>query len=154
MPDFIAVTTDEEYAIAASLFNEYANWLGIDLSFQKFDEELQSLKLMYGPDKGIIIICKQDSDYMACIAVRPIDAETAEFKRMYVKSAFREMGIGQVLLEKAIEFAKLSGYQTIKLDTLNTMTPAMNLYKKNGFYEIPAYYFNPEKTAVYFEKKI
>jgi hypothetical protein len=34
------------------------------------------------------------------------------------------------------------------------MQPAMNLYKENGFKEIPAYYYNPEPTAVYFEKSL
>jgi hypothetical protein len=34
------------------------------------------------------------------------------------------------------------------------MLPAMNLYIKNGFKEIPAYYYNPEPTAVYFEKTL
>jgi ribosomal protein S18 acetylase RimI-like enzyme len=34
------------------------------------------------------------------------------------------------------------------------MTPAMNLYRKQGFVEIDAYYYNPNDTAVYFELKI
>jgi putative acetyltransferase len=59
-----------------------------------------------------------------------------------------------MLLEKSIALAKTCKYNFIRLDTLNHMTPAINLYKKYGFYEIAAYYHNPVATAVYFEKKL
>ena len=73
---------------------------------------------------------------------------------MYVRPELQHKGIGTLLLQSALRFAKEAGYKKIQLDTLNTMLPAINLYKKNGFYEIPAYYFNPEPTAVYFEKTL
>ena len=154
MPEYITVKNDDDYKIAALLFNEYANWLKIDLSFQKFDDELLSLKSMYGPSKGTIILCKSENEFIACVAVRPIDENIAELKRMYVRPSFQGIGIGEKLLELSLSFAKEAGYKKARLDTLNTMTPAMNLYIKNGFYKIPAYYYNPEPTAVYFEKEL
>ena len=154
MFDFIHVQFEEEYAHAAILFKEYADWLHIDLSFQHFDEELTALKRMYAAPQGTIILCKKEKMHIACVAVRPINAEIAELKRMYVKSDYQHNGIGQTLLKKSIKFAKEAGYQKIRLDTLNTMIPAMNLYEKNGFNKIPAYYNNPEPTAVYFEKQL
>jgi ribosomal protein S18 acetylase RimI-like enzyme len=57
-------------------------------------------------------------------------------------------------LNEAILIAKKYGYKKIRLDTLSNMTAAIVLYKQNGFYEIPAYYYNPESTAVYFEKNL
>ena len=148
----IHVHTDAEYEAAISLFRQYAAWLNIDLSFQHFEEELVSLKEMYGPPVGGIILCKKGSAYAGCIAIRKIDAETAELKRMYVRPEFQQLGIGNALLQDALALAKKYHYKKIRLDTLSNMTPAINLYKRNGFYEIPAYYFNPEKTAVFFEK--
>src|ERR1700712_3950461 len=107
---------------------------------------------MYAAPFGGIILCKQKSGYAGCIAVRKIDSDIAELKRMYVKPEFQQLGIGNALLQDALTLAKKYHYKKIRLDTLSNMSPAINLYKKNGFYEIPAYYFNPEKTAVYFEK--
>ncbi len=153
MHDYIIAGTDKEYANAAELFKEYAAWLNIDLSFQHFDEELLEIKTMYAPPEGGIILCKKNNDFIACVAIRKINNETAELKRMFVKPAYQGQGIGKILLNKAIELAKAAGYSCIKLDTLDYMTPAINLYKQYGFYEIPAYYHNPNTTAVYFELK-
>jgi len=152
MINYIHVKSDFEYLQASSLFEEYSRWLNIDLSFQKFEEELISLKMMYGGKKGTIILAFENSIYIACVAVRPITDVIGELKRMYVKLEFQKKGIGQELLNQSILFAKQAGYEKIRLDTLEHMTPAMNLYIKNGFYKIEAYYFNPISNAVYFEK--
>jgi ribosomal protein S18 acetylase RimI-like enzyme len=154
MFDYIFVSSDEEYQEAQRLFNEYAQWLNIDLSFQKFEQELLSMRTMYAQPKGCILLCKQANTFIACIAVRFQSTDIAEFKRMYVQQAFQQKGIGSELLTRALEFSKTAGYKKVRLDTLDTMLPAMNLYEKNGFYTIPAYYFNPEPTAVYFEKEL
>jgi len=154
MPEYLFVSTEEEYAAAASLFVEYSEWLGIDLSFQNFSDELKEMKLMYGPPYGCIILCKEASAYIACVAVRSKGNNVSELKRMYVKPSHQHKGIGTTLLNMSIAFAKKCGYEKIRLDTLNTMTPAMNLYLKSGFRTIPAYYHNPEPTAVYFEKSL
>jgi ribosomal protein S18 acetylase RimI-like enzyme len=154
MVDYILVNTEQHYNVDAALFKEYAYQLNIDLGFQRFEEELQELKEMYNPKNGGIILCKNKGEYIACVAIRKTDTQTAELKRMFVKPAYQRQGIGKILLGKAVEMAKSCGYTCIRLDTLNYMAPAINLYKQNGFYETEAYYFNPNKTAVYFEKKI
>lgn len=154
MFDYITVETEQEYQEARILFQEYAQWLNIDLSFQSFEAELSSLKKMYSAPLGTIILCRKNNEYIASVALRPNDTNIAELKRMYVKPEYQKMKIGQTLLNLSIEFARSAGYKTIRLDTLENMTPAMRLYEKNGFNKISAYYYNPEKNAVYFEKNI
>lgn len=154
MFEYITVSSEEEYLQAGILFREYSDWLKIDLTFQNFEVELKELKKMYEPPKGTIILCKQGENYIACVAVRPNLDLIAELKRMYVKPAFQKKGIGQILLNGSLQFAIEAGYKKIRLDTLNTMNPAMSLYEKNGFYQTEAYYFNPEKSAVYYEREL
>jgi len=67
MPEYNLVQTDEEYKAAALLFKEYAAWLGIDLGFQHFEEELENLKTMYNAADGGIILCKVADSYIACV---------------------------------------------------------------------------------------
>jgi len=153
MINYLNANTDEEYKNAALLFKEYARWLNIDLSFQHFDDELIKIKTMYGLPEGGIILCKYGDEFIGCVGIRKIDSNTAELKRMFIKQAWQKQGIGKALLDKAIELAKTLNYTVIRLDTLNYMTAAIKLYKKRGFYEIAAYYHNPNKTAVYFEIK-
>jgi putative acetyltransferase len=153
MTEYIIANTDEEYKYATMLFKEYAAWLNIDLGFQHFDAELMRIKTMYGLPQGGIILCKAGDEFIGCVGIRKIDSDTAELKRMFIKPAFQKQGIGKVLLQKAVELAKTLDYTAIRLDTLNYMTSAIKLYKQYGFYEIPAYYNNPNETAVYFEIK-
>jgi len=71
---------------------------------------------------------------------------------MYIKPDFRRKGVGQEIMNILCTRAKLNGYRLIRLDTLDTMIPAIKLYSKNGFYNIEAYCFNPNKGVVYMEK--
>ena len=150
----IQISTHEQYSAACQLFQEYANWLGIDLCFQGFEEELKDLEAMYSAPVGGIILCEIEAHYVGCVGIRRIDDQRAELKRMYVQPHQQQKGIGTALLENALELARECGYQKVQLDTLSTMTAAMNLYLKNGFKKIPAYYQNPIVTAVYFEKTL
>ena len=154
MFSYILAETNSDYAAAANLFKEYAVWLNIDLSFQHFDEELLELEEMYALPRGGIILCKHENEFVACVGIRRFNEKTAEMKRMYVKPAFQRKGISDELVKRSIQLAKRCNYKVMKLDTLNNMTPAINLYKKHGFVESIAYYHNPNETVVYFEKTL
>jgi len=154
MFDYITAKDESDYTAAAELFKEYARWLNIDLSFQHFDEELLSLRSMYSLPAGGIILCKEQEEFVGCVGIRRIDEQNAEMKRMYVMPAFQRKGIASELLRQSVSLARDCGYRFLKLDTLNTMTAAMNLYTSNGFEEVPAYYYNPNETVVYFQKTL
>lgn len=151
MITIVPVCTSYQYAAAARLFTQYAQHIGVDLAFQNFAAELLQLQNMYSPPTGIILLAKYKGKFIGCIALRKKETNIAELKRMYVLPSHKNKGVGQALLEASILKATQLGYQKIWLDTLATMLPAMHLYTKNGFYEIPAYYFNPNKNALFYE---
>ncbi len=154
MPEFIIATSNQEYAGARQLFEEYLQWLNLDLNFQNVVEELSQLSNMYAFPKGGIILCTSAKEFVGCAGIRKLDENTAEMKRLFVKEAWQRKGIATQLLKEAEKLAAKCGYDAIRLDTLQTMEPAMNLYLNNGYIITPAYYNNPIKTAVYFYKKI
>ena len=154
MEQYLVAGSTIDYKAAASLFEEYAEWLGIDLGFQHFEEELQSLEKMYAPPVGGIILCKSGDEFIGCVGIRKHTDTIAELKRMYVQPMHQHKGIGKILLERSITLAREFHYELLRLDTMRNMLPAINLYKKNGFYEIDPYYHNPNAAAVYFEKKL
>ena len=132
------------------LFREYVHELGVDLNFQDFEQELSTLPGKYAEPKGRLYLAYDHTEAIACIALRPFDEHVGEVKRLYVKPSHRRQDISKILAENIIEEARKIGYQRLVLDTLNTMIPAMNLYKSLGFMEIEAYYPNPLEGATYF----
>jgi ribosomal protein S18 acetylase RimI-like enzyme len=65
---------------------------------------------------------------------------------MYVREAYRGLGIAQRLLEQAESFAKAAGYRRIFLDTTDEMRAAAGLYERNGYRRCPRYNQNPQAT--------
>jgi GNAT superfamily N-acetyltransferase len=146
----------QDIAEAAVLFREYADWLGIDLSFQGFEAELASLPGKYAPPSGELMLAwSTTGETLGCVAMRPLEGTmVCEMKRLYVRPAARGLGIGVALVEAIIGCAQELGYAEMKLDTLAGMQEAFALYKRFGFREIPAYYRNPVPGTVYLGKRL
>lgn len=134
---------------ARRLFEEYSRWIGVDLSFQNFAEELQNLPGDYAPPTGILLLARSGGAMAGCIAVRKIDGSTCEMKRLFVRDACRGKGTGVALANAAVQWAREMGYARMLLDTLPSMGSAHRLYERMGFKEIEAYRFNPVKGARY-----
>jgi GNAT superfamily N-acetyltransferase len=144
--------TDDDFGQARILFKEYADALGVDLSFQDFEKELENMDVQYNKPDGILLLVYLNENPVACVAVRRSDVETAELKRMYVKSVYRGQGIGVELLKRSLSLTKDLGYKRIRLDTLENMVKAQELYKSFGFYSIQPYRYNPIPGTIYMEK--
>lgn len=87
------------------------------------------------------------AEVAGCCALRPLDTadapNAAEMKRLYVRPAFRGLGLGRQLAEAILDAARTSGYGCVLLDTLSDMESARALYEDLGFEEVPPYYHNP-----------
>ncbi len=146
----IIEATDKDMPGVAKLFREYQQWLGIDLCFQGFEEELLTLPGGYAPPKGVILVAIEDGELVGCVGIRPRMKDEAELKRLYVQPDHRGRSIGKRLFHTAMSKAKEIGYASIVLDTLPTMQTARLLYVAYGFKKIPAYYRNPEDGVEYY----
>jgi len=149
---FKTAHTENEFEQARILFKEYADALGVDLSFQDFEKELETMHVQYNKPDGGLLLGYANEKPVACVAVRRSDGETAELKRMYVKSGYRGHRIGVELLKRSLSMAKELGYKKVRLDTLEYMVKAQELYKSFGFYIIPPYRFNPIRGTIFMEK--
>ncbi len=136
---------------AAALFREYQTAIGVDLCFQGFAEELAGLPGAYAPPRGALLIAHVGSDAAGCVALRPLETGIAEMKRLYVRDAFRGTGLGRRLVESIVAAARTAGYERMRLDTLDTMTGAIALYRSLGFVEIAPYRPNPLPGPKFFE---
>jgi ribosomal protein S18 acetylase RimI-like enzyme len=140
-----------DYADAAQVIRAYAASLPFALDFQGFDREIADLRAEYGPPSGELLIARRSEEAVGCVGVRPLEDDVCEMKRLYVLPEARGLGLGRILAVRIIDAARQLGYRRMRLDTIETMEPAMALYRSLGFVEIPAYYDNPVPGARYFE---
>jgi ribosomal protein S18 acetylase RimI-like enzyme len=157
-----------------SLFTAYHTSLPIDISYQNYQDEYTQLPYKYdiskrgalflaekqhsspppSPPSGTTTLPNAKATVLGCVALRMIDGNTCELKRLYVRSDARGLGVGNSLVKAVIEEAQRLQYRRILLDTLPTMKSALALYYKFGFEQIPKYYETPIEETVFLEKKL
>jgi GNAT superfamily N-acetyltransferase len=141
--------------LARALFVEYARWLEVDLCFQGFAEELRTLPGAYAAPRGRLLLAGHEADAFACIALRPLaDPAVGEVKRLYVQPARRTEGWGKRLVAELLSAARATGYDELRLDTLEWMRAARALYEQAGFAICPPYYDNPLPGVVYMSLRL
>lgn len=128
-----------DVAIARELLREYAQAIGTDLSYQDFETELAALPSPYVPPHGALFIAYVDDAVAGCVALRPLADGVGEMKRLYVRDAYRSVGLGRRLVDAVIAAARAAGHRELRLDTLADMTAAQALYRRLGFLEREPY---------------
>lgn len=153
MTELLVPETGRDWSDIRELLLEYAGALGVDLCFQEFDRELAQLPGAYAAPSGTMRLARVDGTPAGCCALRALDAvdyaNACEMKRLYVRPQFRGLGLGRRLAEEILEAARLAGYASVFLDTLDEMETARAMYQDLGFVEIPPYYYNPVAGSHY-----
>ncbi|AQQ06206.1 GNAT family N-acetyltransferase [Roseibium algicola] len=152
----VPVSTENDLAPIRHLFRAYVDWLGIDLSYQGFEEELAGLPGKYAPPSGALFLAKdEEGSVLGCVGLRAFGKDGAcEMKRLYVLPDGRGKGVGGALVEAVIAAAVAAGYREMLLDTLPSMTGAIKLYEAAGFEQVGAYYDTPILETVFFKKQL
>jgi len=151
--DLLVADSPEDLAAIRALFLDYRAYLGIDLQFQGFDQELHTLPGDYAEPAGALLLARVDGLPAGCCAFRPLASSdhlnACEMKRLFVRPPFRGLGLGRLLVEQVMARAGLASYSTLLLDTLRDMEAARALYQELGFVEVAPYYHNPLPGAHY-----
>ncbi len=130
-----------DLAVVAALFRRYAAALPVDLGYQDFEAELAGLPGKYAAPEGEILLARNaGAAPLGCVALRPLDAQACEMKRLYLAPEARGLGLGRTLTLAVVEAARERGYRQLRLDTLPTMDAAIGLYERLGFRRTPPYY--------------
>lgn len=150
--EFIQAESPSEISEARELFIEYSEWLGLDLCFQNFAQELAELPGRYASPDGRLLLAISGGQVAGCVALRKIGDGVCEMKRLYVRREFRGLGIGRAMAVHLIEEARALNYSQMRLDTLPAqMGEAIKMYRSLGFREIEPYYHNPVEGALFLE---
>lgn len=156
--ELLTETDPRQWDTVRVIFREYAVGLGVDLCFQGFETELATLPGDYAAPRGALLLASVDGRLAGCCGLRPMDTadypNAAEMKRLYVRKAFRGIGLGRQLAQAALDCARQAGYTSVLLDTLDDMEAARALYEDLGFAEIPPYYHNPIPGSHYLKADV
>ena len=149
-----------DIAAARTLMKEYADFLGEDLTFQGFREELAGLPGKYARPSGALFLARVPAPNgsgpqpAGCVALRKLSPGICEMKRLFVRPQCRGLGVGRLLAQRVIEEAVALGYKAMRLDTLERLQSAVALYRSLGFEQIPPYCENPIPGVMFWEKRL
>ena len=141
------------------------NEFNFKLEFGTLDSDILAIEEIYNKSDGGCFwvaeslddnnIEQQQQKIVGTTAVRNLKQfeSTCELKRMYVLNEFRRLGLGQKLLDIAIDFARSVGYSRMVLDSSKVLCAARALYLKKGFVDIPKYNDN-YRADVFMERKL
>jgi GNAT superfamily N-acetyltransferase len=118
---------------------------------ESLNAELRGLYPEAGPDhfrldpeevadgRGAFLVAYRARTPVGCGALRLLDAETAELKRMYVAPVVRGTGLGRLLVTALEAEGRALGARRLVLETGVRQLAALALYRATGFSPIPVY---------------
>jgi ribosomal protein S18 acetylase RimI-like enzyme len=138
------------------LFRAYAASLDVDLAYQDFEAELQSMPGKYAPPAGALLLAHDAAGSpVGCVGLRPMETPgCCEMKRLYVAPEGRGHGLGEELAKAVMHIATQAGYREIRLDTLPSMPGAVALYRKLGFEPMAPYYDTPVAGTIFLRRTL
>lgn len=106
-------------------------------------------------ERGIYLVGYVNGKPVACGALRPLDENAVEVRRMFVTASARRRGIAQAILAELEKHAAASGFKVMRLETGNRQLSAIALYERQGFRRIPAFgQYVGDPVSVCFEKRV
>ncbi len=137
--DFIALVA----ALDADLSERDGEEHGFYHQFNSIDQ-LKYVVVLYANDKPL-----------GCGAIKTIDTETVEVKRMYVVPNARGKGIATKILKALEHWAAILGFKSCILETGKRQPEAIALYEKNGYAKIANYgQYQGVKNSICFQKNV
>jgi GNAT superfamily N-acetyltransferase len=143
MARIAAATTMAEHELARELWREYARVIDDPAWFPSFERDLAEIATTYGPPGGAFLLAWEGTELAGCGALRRLDGEAAELRRVYVRPPFRGKGIARTVSMALMGEARRLGYALVRLDIPPRMSEAKRLYESLGFKPIPPYAGQP-----------
>src|SRR2546422_5822161 len=118
MANIVHATQATQVAAVRALFAEYARAVDAPCCFVGLERELAALPGEYAPPAGRVFLALHASGSAGCVALRPLDADAAGMKRLYVRAAYPGQSLGPALAPAAIAAARGNGRRPGVLHTL------------------------------------
>jgi len=112
-------------------FHDHADSFVRDFIHRRLSD-VDSAETSYG-DRALFLCAVIEDEIVGTGAIKPLGDRECEMVRMFVASAHRNRGIGRAVADELIGFARMSGYERIRLSSNNALTASHRLYERLGF---------------------
>jgi len=114
--------------------------------------DLDNLRSHYFDNNGTFLVLIDEGRVVGSGAIRRLNNDICELKRMWFLKAYRGRGLGTKMAQMLLDFATKKGYKKVRLDTTDEQkqAQAIQLYQRLGFYFIERY--NDSSCTVFMEK--
>jgi putative acetyltransferase len=99
------------------------------------DSDLDHIEELYNRNDGFFGVVTFQERIIGTFGIFKLNKTHCELRKMYLLPEFRGKGIGKMMLNYAIDFAKKQGFQFMELETSHLLKEAIKLYKSFGFQE-------------------
>ncbi|MBL4594465.1 MAG: GNAT family N-acetyltransferase [Flavobacteriales bacterium] len=130
------IAFDKQYADDFAQLN--FEWLEEYFYIEDYDREVLTQPEKYIlKDGGQILFALIDGKPIGTVALIKREEGVFELSKMAVTVDYKGLRIGQKLMYACIDYAGQHGVKRLFLDSSRKLTPALTLYEKVGFKEIP-----------------
>jgi GNAT superfamily N-acetyltransferase len=137
----------EDAASVLGIWREFIANSPVNLDYQRNDDEFANLPGKYAAPKGCVLLADRGGEIVGCIALRQVNPDICEMKRLYVRPDARGGQIGRHLVERLIAEARGIGYRDMRLDVQEKFVSARKLYAAFHFAAAEPVSFNPVPGA-------
>ena len=150
-PHEVVVAKELIYRVAHQVFHD-TRALEESIAFYESQGELHdmdNLQKDYFDSNGVFLVMTDEDQIIGTGAIRKIDTDICELKRLWLLSEYHGKGLGYRMMQELFAFAREMKYQRMWLETdRNHQNRAFNFYKRLGFDEIPRYSDNEDDIAM------
>jgi putative acetyltransferase len=150
-PHEVSIAKNLIYRVAHRVFNDSRSFEESRAFYESKGtlDDMDDIQKNYFENEGIFLVMTDDEQIIGTGAIRKIDDEICELKRVWLLFEYHGKGLGYRLIQELFTFAREKGYQKIRLETdRDYQGRAFQLYKRLGFYEIPRYTEHQDEVAM------
>jgi GNAT superfamily N-acetyltransferase len=132
----------------------YLEHIGETFDAAGVDKDIARWSEVYGGGSGVLLlVCDPAGEVVGTAAVRIVEPEVAEIKRMWIRPAHQGRGLGRPLIDACLAEARALGCRLVRLDSERRLEAAVHLYRAHGFTETTDYNGNP-RADVWMERPL
>jgi putative acetyltransferase len=112
-------------------------------------KDMDDIQKSYFENGGTFLGMFQDGEMICTGALRRIDNDICELKRLWLLNEYHGQGLGYRMLQELLAIARIMGYQRVRLETDPVaQSRALAFYKQAGFHEISSYSDRGDEQAM------